>query len=71
MLIPNHLPQRLMLYLFYSLCSLVVLGLAMLIRAAYTAPEAIEDEKGFHLVNPEQARAAQLVMPGSQPFSFK
>ena len=38
--------------LFYSISVFGIAGLFALIHAAFTAPEAIEDERGFHLLEP-------------------
>ena len=41
-----------MLFLSLAFAALTLTGWAMLVRAAGYAPEGIEDEAGFHLVNP-------------------
>ena len=39
----------------YILVTLTAAGLTMLIRASTSAPEALEDAQGFHLVDAQQA----------------
>jgi hypothetical protein len=54
--------------MFLLLCILAVLaitGLAMLIYAFAAAPEAIEDDRGFHFLNPEP-----VVSRIPEPFSL-
>jgi hypothetical protein len=36
--------------IFYTICGFGLVGLVALIRAAYSAPEAVEDQSGFHLL---------------------
>jgi hypothetical protein len=38
--------------LLFSICGLGIAGLSSLIYAAFYAPEAVEDERGFHLLDP-------------------
>ena len=44
-------PLAVMQSLLYSLGGLSVVGLTMLIHATLTAPEGVEDERGFHLLD--------------------
>jgi hypothetical protein len=37
------------------LCGLGLIGIGAVIHAAFTAPEGVEDEKGFHFLGSEDA----------------
>jgi hypothetical protein len=41
--------------LIYTVCGLGVVGLVSVVYAAFRAPEAVEDERGFHLLDPVEA----------------
>ena len=53
--------------LLLTLAGLSLTGLIMLARAARSAPEGFQDEKGFHALNPDELAAA---MPSQSPFSL-
>ena len=52
-------------YLLYSLIGFGIVGLIMLVHASRSAPEGIEDEKGFHFVDPQHSAE-----PVRAPFSL-
>ena len=49
-----------MLTLLFVVCSLAVTGLAMLIRAAFAAPYAVEDKTGFHVTSPVEETSSAI-----------
>ncbi len=41
--------------LIYVVCTLGTIGLVSVVYAAFNAPEAIEDDRGFRLLDPAEA----------------
>lgn len=54
----------------YVVGTLGVVGLAMLIRAAVTAPQGVEDEHGFHLTEAGKPSAAKETLLSTSDLSF-